>query len=104
MQKVQISVDLSKVDKKNLSKSKDGRSFLDLFVNIKDDSEITDKDREYNQGGFISQKLLKENAKNPDGSWVQTPIIGNVKRWFGDDVSATPEVDPFGEEESSLPF
>lgn len=101
MQRVQLKLDLSKIDKSNLFKTEKGSVYLDCFVNIKDDSEITDKDREYKQGGFVSQKFQQSNAKNPDGSWVDTPIIGNVVKWF-DGNSNTPVVEE--DDSSDLPF
>ena len=69
---INISIDVSKIDKARLFKGKKG-TYLDLTTFI--DPEKPDQ---YDQHGFISQSTSKEEREKG----VQTTILGNCKVFF----------------------
>ena len=81
---INISIDVSKIDKSRLFKGKKG-TYLDLTTFID-----PDKPDQYEQHGFISQSTSKEEREQG----VQTPILGNCKVFFtegGSSAGSSPQ-------------
>ena len=72
---ISVKIDVSKIDKSRLYKGQKG-TYLDLttFIN-------TDELDQYENNGFISQTMTKEER---DNGVEKTPILGNVKIFFND--------------------
>jgi hypothetical protein len=87
-----LSIDVSKIVKDRLYKGAKG-TYLNLttFVDL-------DKKDQYDNNGFISQSVTKEERSNG----VQTPILGNVRVMYKDnDVQSS---DLLNELEEDVPF
>jgi len=87
-----LSIDVSKIVKDRLYKGAKG-TYLNLttFVDL-------DKKDQYDNNGFISQSVTKEERSNG----VQTPILGNVRVMYkDDDVQLS---DSLNELEEDVPF
>ena len=87
-----LSIDVSKIVKDRLYKGAKG-TYLNLttFVDL-------DKKDQYDNNGFISQSVTKEERSNG----VQTPILGNVRVMYkDDDVQSS---DSLNELEGDVPF
>jgi len=99
---INISIDVSKIDKARLFKGKKG-VYMDVTTFID-----TDNPDQYDQNGFISQSTSKEERE----SGVKTPILGNCKVFFnsGSTQSPTPtptpttEVTPQDNFDDPIPF
>jgi len=76
---INISIDVSKIDKTRLFQGKKG-TYMDLttFVDL-------DNVDQYDQNGFIGQSTSKEERE----AGVRTPILGNCKVFFNS-ASSTP--------------
>ncbi len=98
MKKLNLKIDLTKIDKANIFNAESGAKYLDATIVFR---ETEDK---YGNIGFISQVFLKDNRKDGD-EWVKTPIIGNVKEPFKPEEkkpAQVPEVLP--DDIDDLPF
>jgi len=101
---INFSINLSKIDKKNIFIAKSGDKFLNGKIVFKDEED------QYGNTGMIFQGFKKENQKDASGDWVKTPILGNVKPI----VKAEPSQEPVQEfsgtvgsetsEDDGLPF
>jgi hypothetical protein len=69
---INISIDVTKIDKSRLFKGKKG-TYMDVTTFID-----TDNPDQYEQHGFISQSTNKEERD----AGVKTPILGNCKVFF----------------------
>jgi len=69
---INISIDVSKIDKSRLFKGKKG-VYMDVTTFID-----TNNPDQYNQHGFVSQSTSKEERE----AGVKTPILGNCKVFF----------------------
>jgi hypothetical protein len=104
MRTLDLNIDLSKIDKKNLFVTKDGKSYLNLRLVIRDELD------QYDGIGFAVQKFLKGNDKDAQGGYIKTPILGNLKDWAmikaKDDSAGGTFVEPMGDdpEDDDLPF
>jgi len=78
---INISIDVSKIDKSRLFKGKKG-VYMDVTTFID-----TDNPDQYDQHGFISQSTSKEERE----AGVKTPILGNCKVFFNS-ASSTPPI------------
>lgn len=76
-----ISIDVSKIDKSRLYKGEKGN-----YLNLTTFVDIDNKDK-YDNNGFISQSVTKEERTNG----VQTPILGNVRVMYTDGASNEPK-------------
>ena len=65
------SINLSKISKENLFTTESGDKYLDFKVIF--------KDGKFDSVAFIPQTFLKDNRKDSNGDWVQTPILGYLK-------------------------
>jgi len=81
---INISIDVSKIDKSRLFKGKKG-TYLDLTTFID-----PDKPDQYEQHGFISQSTSKEEREQG----TQTPILGNCKVFFTEGGSSAGSPQP----------
>jgi len=81
---INISIDVSKIDKSRLFKGKKG-TYMDLTTFID-----PDKPDQYEQHGFISQSTSKEEREQG----VQTPILGNCKVFFTEGGSSAGSPQP----------
>ncbi len=89
-------INLSKINKNNLFKSEEtGNIYLDIKIMIK-----AEKDQ-YGNNGFISQQFQKENRKDANGEYINTPILGNVRTFTPDEIVPTKENEL---PEDDLPF
>lgn len=70
---ISIKIDVTKIDKARLFKGEKG-TYLDLTTFI-DTAEVD----QYGNNGFISQSVSKDERANG----VKTPILGNVKVFYG---------------------
>ena len=101
---IEVSIDVSKIDKVRLYKGKKG-TYLTLtgFVNL-------DEKDQYDNNGFITQKKNKDEPKD-----MKMPILGNTKVFWSDSApqqaqqpinnmanTAPPSVDDFDNED--IPF
>ena len=77
---INISIDVSKIDKTRLFKGKKG-TYMDLTTFID-----TNNPDQYNQHGFVSQSTSKEEREQG----VKTPILGNCKVFFDSNSSDMP--------------
>lgn len=77
---INISIDVSKIDKTRLFKGKKG-TYMDLTTFI--DTKNPDQ---YEQHGFVSQSTSKEERE----AGVKTPILGNCKVFFDSSTPPTP--------------
>ena len=81
-----LSIDVTKLDKERFIKGKKG-----TYANITTFVDIDNVDQ-YDNNGFVSQSISKEERTNG----VQTPILGNVRVIFRDDKQQELEEDvPF---------
>jgi hypothetical protein len=85
-----ISIDVSKIDKSRLYKGEKGN-----YLNLTTFVDIDNKDK-YDNNGFISQSVTKEERTNG----VQTPILGNVRVMYTDAGSVPAQA----ELEEDVPF
>jgi hypothetical protein len=79
---INISIDVSKIDKARLFKGKKG-TYMDLTTFI--DPEKPDQ---YDQHGFICQSTSKDEREKD----VKTPILGNCTVFFTEGSSAATTV------------
>lgn len=75
---ISIKLDVTKIDKARLFQGQKG-TYLDLTTFID-----TDQLDQYDNNGFISQSVSKEERDNN----VQTPILGNCKVFYNDQQQA----------------
>jgi hypothetical protein len=82
---ISVKIDVSKIDKSRLYKGQKG-TYLDLttFINT---SELD----QYDNNGFISQSMTKEER---EGGVEKTPILGNVKVFYNEELVAEPAPQP----------
>jgi hypothetical protein len=78
---INISIDVTKIDKSRLFKGKKG-TYMDLTTFID-----TDNPDQYEQHGFISQATTKEERE----AGVLTPILGNCKVFFNSAEESPPQ-------------
>ena len=71
---ISVRIDVTKIDKSRLYKGAKG-TYLDLTTFVD-----TDQQDQYENNGFISQSLTKEEREAKS----QTPILGNVKVFYTD--------------------
>jgi len=71
---ISVRIDVTKIDKSRLYKGAKG-TYLDLTTFVD-----TDQQDQYENNGFISQSLTKEERE----AKAQTPILGNVKVFYTD--------------------
>lgn len=81
---INISIDVSKIDKARLFKGKKG-TYMDLTTFID-----TNNPDQYDQHGFISQSTNKEERD----AGVKTTILGNCKVFFNSASSTPPTPTP----------
>jgi len=74
---ISVRIDVTKIDKSRLYKGAKG-TYLDLTTFVD-----TDQQDQYENNGFISQSLTKEERE----AKAQTPILGNVKVFYTDGVA-----------------
>ena len=67
------SINLSKIDKANLFKTDKGAVYLDFKV------VFGEQEDQYGNIAFVAQTFLKDNRKDAEGNYIQTPILGNLK-------------------------
>lgn len=93
---ISLKIDVTKIDKSRLYKGAKG-TYLDLTTFVD-----TDQQDQYENNGFISQSLTKEERE----AKYQTPILGNVKVFYTDGaVAAAPASSPAVEEmDEDIPF
>ena len=93
---ISLKIDVTKIDKSRLYKGAKG-TYLDLTTFVD-----TDQQDQYENNGFISQTLTKEEREQK----LQTPILGNVKVFYTDGaVAAAPTSSPAVEEmDEDIPF
>jgi hypothetical protein len=100
---INISIDVSKIDKSRLFKGKKG-VYMDVTTFID-----TDNPDQYDQHGFISQSTNKEERD----AGVKTPILGNCKVFFNSGSAQAPTTTPTptadvtpqeGFEDDQIPF
>ncbi len=89
---INISINVSKIDKTRLFKGKKGM-YMDLTTFID-----TDNLDQYDNNGFISQSTSKEERE----AEVRTPILGNCKVFFNDASEKT--VNDVIPDDSDMPF
>ena len=68
-QTINISIDVSKIDKTELYTSKNGRKYLSLSLLMRDEKD------QYGYDGFIVQSISKERRDAGE----KGPILGNAK-------------------------
>ena len=93
---ISLKIDCTKIDKSRLYKGAKGTYFvLTKLVN-------TEKQDQYENNGFISQSLTKEERE----AKYQTPILGNVKVFYTDSTTTAPAVAAMSIEEldDDIPF
>ena len=88
---ISVRIDVKKIDRTRLYKGAKG-TYLDLTTFV--DTEQQDQ---YENNGFISQSLTKEEREAKHKH--QTPILGNVKVFFIDDATAAPAASAMSIEE-----
>lgn len=101
---VNISIDVTKIDKARIVEGKNGAKYVDLvaFIDI-------DQQNEYGKNGSVTQNCSKEERD----AKVQMPFIGSVKVFYKDEgqqqqrqkpapVKQAPAYDDF--EDSEVPF
>ncbi len=95
MNKIKITVDVTKIDKKEI---KDGKYLTLEVVELNEAKDVTRKDGTTVSGTKTDGtpwKLIKthfvshESTKNPDGTWANGTIIGDASK-FVDVVVAKP--------------
>ena len=71
---IEVSIDVTKIDKARLKPHKNGSTYLTLtgFVNL-------DEKDQYDNNGFITQKKNKDEPKD-----MRMPILGNTKVFWSD--------------------
>lgn len=89
-----ISIDVTKIEKARLFKGKKG-TYMDLTTFID-----TDNKDQYDNNGFISQSLTKEERE----SGQQTEILGNCKVFFTDGPTTERASQPADDIEDDIPF
>ena len=74
---VNISIDVTKLDKARFVAGKNGQKYADLvaFIDI-------DQQNEYGKNGSVTQNCTKEERE----AKVQMPFIGSVKVFYKEDV------------------
>ena len=104
---IEVSIDVTKIDKARLKPHKNGSTYLTLtgFVNL-------DEKDQYDNNGFITQKKNKDEPKD-----MKMPILGNTRVFWSDSApqqqapqqpinnmanTAQPGVDDFDNED--IPF
>jgi hypothetical protein len=75
---ISVRIDVTKIDKSRLYKGAKG-TYLDLTTFVD-----TDQQDQYENNGFISQSLTKEERE----AKAQTPILGNVKVFYTDGAAS----------------
>jgi len=88
-----ISIDVSKIDKSRLYKGAKGN-----YLNLTTFVDLDNKDK-YDNNGFINQSITKEERSNG----VQTPILGNVRVIYTDGNSDS-SASSVAELEEDVPF
>ena len=93
---ISVRIDVTKIDKSRLYKGAKG-TYLDLTTFVD-----TEKQDQYENNGFISQSLTKEERE----AKYQTPILGNVKVFYTDSTTTAPAVAAMSIEEldDDIPF
>ena len=93
---ISVRIDVTKIDKSRLYKGAKG-TYLDLTTFVD-----TEKQDQYENNGFISQSLTKEERE----AKYQTPILGNVKVFYTDSSTTAPAVAAMSIEEldDDIPF
>lgn len=79
---VNISIDVTKLDKARFVAGKNGQKYADLvaFIDI-------DQQNEYGKNGSVTQNCSKEERE----SKVQMPFIGSVKVFYKDEGQQQPK-------------
>lgn len=64
---------LDEINKDNVFENANGKKCIHVKMTLYDDKEAKGETR-----GLIAQRFLIKNAKDSNGNWIQTPIIGNI--------------------------